>query len=177
MHDKYSLLPLPIAPADVVSEVIIPSFSLLPLKMHSAKAVVLQAAIGGQESGYRVRDQIDRNGADVTGPALGLWQFEKNGGVKGVMSFAGTQEIAKYVCETRGVDFDFRKVWLALETDDILASAFARLLLWTDTAPLPLIGDAESAWRYYLRTWRPGKPHHSRWQDNYNAAITAVVST
>src|SRR5690606_12884686 len=43
-----------------------------------------------------------------------------------------------------------------LHADDVLAAAFARLLLWTNPSLLPFIGDEEGAWQAYLREWRPG---------------------
>ena len=47
-------------------------------------------------------------------------------------------------------------VYSALHRDDILAAAFARLLLWTNPNALPAIGQEEAAWQLYLREWRPG---------------------
>jgi len=47
----------------------------------------------------------------------------------------------------------------------------ARLLLWQDKAALPAIGAKEHAWDYYLRNWRPGMPHRSAWDGNYNQAL------
>lgn len=38
----------------------------------------------------------------------------------------------------------------------MLAAGLARLLLYTDPARLPGLGDEEGAWQLYLRTWRPG---------------------
>ena len=60
------------------------------------------------------------------------------------------------------------------EWDDVLAAAFARLLLFTDPAKLPKLGDADGAWQLYLRTWRPGKPHPHTWPDLYAQALEAT---
>jgi len=65
-------------------------------------------------------------------------------------------------------------VYWALLTDDLLACAIARLILWCDPNPLPAIGDADGAWRCYVETWRPGKPHAIRWAANYQMALDAV---
>jgi hypothetical protein len=65
-------------------------------------------------------------------------------------------------------------VYARLDQDDVLAAAFARLLLWSDPASLPRIGDAESAWALYLRTWRPGKPKRDSWDGLYQRAVAAV---
>ena len=54
-------------------------------------------------------------------------------------------------------------------------SAFARLLLWTDPAPLPALGAAVRAWAYYRRNWRPGKPHPETWPEMYQNALSFVL--
>jgi hypothetical protein len=63
-------------------------------------------------------------------------------------------------------------VWESLEHDDVLAAAFARLLLWTDRAPMPTT-DPEG-WAAYIRTWRPGKPHPAMWPKWWGEADKAV---
>jgi hypothetical protein len=69
-----------------------------------------------------------------------------------------------------------RDVWLALETDDILAARLARLLLWTDPRPLPVRGDAAAGWNYYIRNWRPGKPHPQTWGAFWREAEALVYA-
>lgn len=138
-------------PKDAVNE----SYKLLPMKMDSPFARINQAAIGQQESGYLVRRQYGN------GPARGYWQFEEGGGVKGVMEHKATSELARSVCHARGVPFVRRTVWEALETDDVLAAAFCRLLMWTDSGKLPT--NEADGWAMYARTWRPGKPHPDKW--------------
>lgn len=140
------------------------AFFSLPHSLDSLPARRILAAIGYQESRYRNRRQvIERNGALVeAGPACGYWQFESGGGVKGVMNFAGrVSQWAREICELRGVPWVRNDVWLALSQDDVLAAAFARLLMFTDPQPLPT--TAEAAWALYLRVWRPGKPHAATW--------------
>lgn len=147
-------------PKDAVNE----SYKLLPMKMDSHFARVNQAAIGQQESGYLVRRQYGN------GPARGYWQFEEGGGVKGVMEHKSTAELARSVCHARGVPFVRRTVWEALETDDVLAAAFCRLLMWTDSGKLP---TSESAgWAMYIRTWRPGKPHIDKWPASWKFGLS-----
>ena len=147
-------------PKDAVNE----SYKLLPLKMDSPFARVNQAAIGQQESGYLVRRQYGN------GPARGYWQFEEGGGVKGVMEHKSTAELARSVCHARGVPFVRRTVWEALETDDVLAAAFCRLLMWTDSGKLPT-NEADS-WSMYARTWRPGKPHPDKWPASWKFGLS-----
>lgn len=66
-------------------------------------------------------------------------------------------------------------MWLALETNDVLAAGFARLLLLCDGQALPKIGDVEGAWKCYAeRTWRPGKPHRETWDGFYTQARTEL---
>lgn len=131
------------------------AFQLLPVKMDSALARVNLAAIGYQESGYQVRIQYGN------GPARSYWQFEK-GGIKGVMLHAASARLAISVCEVRGVEFNSSAIWKAMETDDVLGAAFARLLMYTDPFELP--DNAAEAWEMYAkRLWRPGKPHPDKW--------------
>lgn len=147
-------------PKDAVNE----SYKLLPLKMDSHFARVNQAAIGQQESGYLVRRQYGN------GPARGYWQFEEGGGVKGVMEHKSSAEIARSVCHARGVPFVRRTVWEALETDDVLAAAFCRLLMWTDSGKLPT--SEADGWAMYARTWRPGKPHPDKWPASWKFGLS-----
>ena len=140
------------------------AFDLLPSEMDTPAARVILAAIGYQESdGYAVRRQYGN------GPAAGYWQFER-GGIKGVMLHKASARLAMKVCEARGVDFNSEKIWEAFQVDDVLAAAFARLLMWTDSKPLPDLGDVQGAWKLYsdkARTWSPGKPHPDKWPVSY----------
>lgn len=147
-------------PKDAVNE----SYKLLPLKMDSNFARVNQAAIGQQESGYLVRRQYGN------GPARGYWQFEEGGGVKGVMEHKASSELARSVCHARGVPFVRRAVWEALETDDVLAAAFCRLLMWTDSGKLPT--TEADGWAMYARTWRPGRPHPDKWPASWKFGLS-----
>ena len=142
-----------------------PALWLLPAKMCSPQAEVMLLAITQQEDPEQRRRQWP------TGPARGLWQFERAGGVRGVLRHELTDKAAVAVCTARGIKPDEHLVHAALEHDDVLAAAFARLLLWTDPFRLPAESDAAGAWDLYLRTWRPGKPHPSRWAARYAAAV------
>lgn len=145
-------------PKDAINE----AFLLLPAKMDSPLARVILAAIGYQETQYLTRVQYGN------GPAHGFWQMEKGGGVKGVMLFGGqVGDLALKVCEARKVPFQRDLVWQAMATDDVLAAAFARLLMYTDAGPLP--DNADDAWTMYAdRVWRPGKPHPDKWQASWS---------
>lgn len=140
------------------------SYKLLPLKMDSPFARVNQAAIGQQESGYLVRRQYGN------GPARGYWQFEEGGGVKGVMEHKSTADLARKVCHARGIPFVRRTVWEALEIDDVLAAAFCRLLMWTDSGKLPT--NEADGWAMYARTWRPGRPHPDKWPASWKFGLS-----
>src|SRR3546814_20021728 len=94
--------------------------------MDTRAARVTLAAIGYQESKYLTRVQYGG------GPAHGYWQFESGGGVKGVMNHKASAELARKVCHARGIPFVRATVWAALATDDVLAEAFARMLMYPD---------------------------------------------
>ena len=145
---------------------------LLPPAMDSTEARVLMYAIGLQESRFTHRAQVIDGGGK--GPARGYWQFERGGGVTGVLRHPASRFWANSVCNARNIPAQPLNVWLALETDDVLAAAFARLLLFTDPSRLPAVGEQADSWGYYLRNWRPGKPHPRTWPECYGAALKAV---
>lgn len=146
--------------------------ALLPAKMNSGDASVLLYATNRQENPQRLPQQVG-------GPAVGDYQFEKGGGVKGVMTHASVADLTKAVCAARKVSFDAGSITQALKTDAVLAAALARLLYYTDPKALPFAGDEIAAWQLYLRTWRPGaydrQPEELRakWKQSYTNAMKA----
>lgn len=150
-----------------IRDIIIPSAALLP-SYDSPKARVMLLAIALQESRFEHRRQIG-------GPARGFWQFESGGGVRGVLTHKVSAYDAAKICHARGVGSSTKEVYERLENDDILACCFARLLLLTDPRPLPVIGDADGSWDYYLRNWRPGKPHRHTWDGLYDQAYSLLI--
>lgn len=145
---------------------------LLPDAMRTAAAKVLLYATSRQENPQRLAQQVG-------GPAVGDYQFEKGGGVKGVMTHKASADLCRAVCTARKVTFDASSIYQALKTDAILAAALARLLYYTDPKALPAVGDEAGAWALYLRTWRPGaygrQPEELRakWKKNYADAMKA----
>jgi len=148
---------------------------------RNRRAAVLLLAIAGQENGWVARKQRP------VAHARGLYQFESGGGVAGVLQHRSSSMIARQVCQALMVpEPDTRGAWSpdigalraavydAIDQNDALSTAFARLLLWTDPPALPAIGETEAAWRTYIRNWRPGRPHRDRWDANYAAAVKAV---
>ena len=177
-----NMLSLPISPRDLLEKVIRPALALLPAPMLSIEALVMLIAVAMQESNLANRWQIiDRARPEKKGPARGLWQFElgsksAGGGVWGVYLHAASRYWLERVCAARAVPFEPRAIWLALETDDVLACCVARLLLFTDPKKLPEVGDKADAWSLYrLRTWRPGKPHPETWDYNYRTAVSTAA--
>lgn len=153
---------------DIPDDAINEALGMLPEKMDSTMARIMMIAIGLQESRFKYRKQIG-------GPAKGWAQFERNGGVRGVMNHHSSKSYAVQVCSKLGVPFNTTSVYNALEHDDVLAAAFARLLLWTDPHSLPQIDDVDGAWDYYIRNWRPGKPHRHTWDELYQYAVGHVL--
>jgi hypothetical protein len=64
-----------------------------------------------------------------------------------------------------------------VEHNDVLATVFARLLLWTVPARLPKRGDYDSSWWQYMNGWRAGKPHREAWNAHYDLAWSLVTAT
>jgi len=154
-------------PQDALTDIIRPALAELPAAMRGDKAEVMLLAIGLQESRFIHRKQIG-------GPAKGFWQFEHNG-VVGVIKHPASRELILKLCG----EYEAKNsvlVHCLLETQDKLACQFARLLLWTDPRPLPEIGEVMDAWQYYVRNWRPGKPHKKTWGDLYAQAVKAVTA-
>lgn len=152
------------------------ALSLLPEKMDSKEARVMLVAIGLQESRFQHRRQLVGNPPRPVGPAKSYWQAERGGGmVHGVRTHPATKAIAASLYKARGVAPTNQAIWDAIENDDVLAAALARLLLWTDPHKLPAVGDVDAAWDLYIRTWRPGKPHRHTWDEMYTKALATLV--
>lgn len=144
--------------------------ALLPAKMNSIDASVLLYATSRQENPQRLPQQVG-------GPAVGDYQFERGGGVKGVVEHASVAELTRAVCRARKVQCDTSSIYQALKTDTVLAAALARLLYYTDPKALPTAGDEFGSWALYLRTWRPGAYDRTplelreKWKKNYADAM------
>ncbi len=172
-------LPQPGRARALLNEIVAPAMTLLsslgvPFPTNDPRVLRPLIAISGQEADMQYRDQIESPSGDlVDGPAMGLWQFERGGAVKGVVQHIASRQWAIKLCAERHVSFDTYSIWKALETDDILAAGMARLLIWTDPWPLPT--SQAAVWEMYeKRLWRPGKPHPDKWP-GYWALATQVV--
>lgn len=153
----------------VNDEIISPAMRLLgnARKYDTPEARVMLLTIGQQESRFIYRAQVPSR------LARGFWQFERGGGVKGVMTHVSSAAEMVRVCSAIHVGRD--DVYVAIEYHDTLAAVCARLLLYTDPRPLPAITDSEGAWQLYLRVWRPGKPHRETWDAYHVNAQRAVA--
>lgn len=149
---------------------------LPPEMMRSRRAWAMLLAIGLQESKFLAR----RQGSD--GPARGFWQFERGnstsrGGVWGVMNNSMTSRHAINVLTELRYEHlvgKVREVHYVIHDNDVLAAAFARLLLWTVPARLPDSSDPGAGWAQYLHGWHPGQPHPTTWDENFATAWRAV---
>jgi hypothetical protein len=146
---------------------ILPALQMLPSRMDSPEARAMLLAIGLQESGFEHRRQI-------VGPAASYWQFERSGGVTGVLAHPSTAKLARECCERLDINPDPIAVYEAIVYHDVLACVLGRLLLWTSPLALPHEHEANAGWTLYISTWRPGKPHPEQWNDNYWLAWNMV---
>jgi hypothetical protein len=137
--------------------------------MGSDDVQALMLTIMLQESRLMYRRQLEG------GPARGLAQFEQGGGTAGVLNHERSYAASRMICEKVNIDPVASIVQVELEFNDYLAVAFARLLLWTDLAPIPAIYDYEETWECYMRVWRPGKPHPDTWDAFVNDGADAVL--
>jgi len=131
------------------------------------EARALLCAIAWQESRCTARVQYG-------GPAHGLWQFEKGGGVHGVIRHSVTLMLAREACSKRNVICSDDAVYEALPHDDVLAAVFARLLISTLPAKLPTRDQQGEAWNQYIDAWRPGVPRPETWPEAWRRGWEAV---
>lgn len=136
---------------------------LLPAQMDSLEAKAMLIAIALQESRFEHRVQMQ-------GTAHGFWQFELGGGVRGVLNHPTTHYHILSVLDDLEYDELPITSYNAIEHNDILACAYARLLLWTLPDPLTQRGEPDRAWLQYLNAWRPGKPIRETWNIFYRQA-------
>lgn len=134
------------------------AFSLLPGRMDTPEAKAMLLAIGLQESdGFNARVQYGG------GPAHGFWQFEKGGGVRGVLSSPTTAPLILPVLQTLRYRPNEAECYAAIVHNDVLAACFARLLLWNVPGRLAGPSEPQRGWDNYIAGWRPGKPHRATW--------------
>lgn len=135
----------------------------------SAARFLLTIAL--QESGIIHRRQVGAGGAEI-GPAASYWQFELNGGCRGVLKHPRTADLMSKLCAEFDVQAMPATLWEAIRYQDILAAAAARLLIFTLPTALP--DHADDSWGQYLSAWRPGKPKPATWSDNWTLASATV---
>lgn len=125
-------------------------------------------AICLQESRLIYRHQLG-------GPARSYAQFEL-GGVLGVLRHVASKKHVQAVLSALDYDPEATPatVYEAIEHNDILAAALARLLLYTLPNALPGPDDPDKGWQQYIAAWRPGKPHRSTWNSFYQQAWALV---
>ena len=156
-------------PSDLLGTAIVPA--LTRLKMDSPAARRFMLAIALQESRLAHRRQVSADGSE-SGPASSYWQFEKNGGCRGVITHRDTGPIMRRVCEDFDIDVNALSLWEAMRYQDVVAACAARLLIYTLPAPLP--ETAMDGWAQYISAWRPGKPHPDTWVANWALAHKSV---
>lgn len=130
--------------------VVVPVLRWMGAKYAQPAAVAMLLAIANVESACRHRRQI-------RGPARGLWQFERGGGV------AGVRKVVPDVWAMAlawGLPDEDPLAHEALAYADVPACILARGLLWSLPDPLPVFdaGEGEAAYAQYREAWRPGRP-------------------
>lgn len=146
------------------------AYALLPPALKSPAATAFVLAAGLQESKFYSRRQIGG------GPARGLWQFER-GGLRGVMEHAKSQPAVLSVLSALRCPSTVDGCFEALEFNDTLAFALARLLIYTIPSSLPKQDDPNEGWRQYsgVHGWFPGEPKRETWNGNYQRAWSLVL--
>lgn len=148
---------------ELVRDSVIPAaMQVLGEGLDSREARAMLLTSGLQETRFEHRRQ------PAGGPGRGLWQFERNGGWRGVLEHRSVSARAQAVLLRLGYSQD--PGYDTLTLDDVLACCFARLLLYTHPLALPKEGENGYAWNYYLNLWRPGRPHPETWDAFYEQA-------
>ena len=157
--------------------------SLLPTSLRTVSARIQLFATSRQENPTRSPRQIIRKDGKLQplGPAAGDYQFEKTGGIRGLVRFKSPRVhgMLTQVCQARKVAVTEDALFDAVQVDPVLAAALARLLYFTDSGALPAVGDGQGAWDMYLRTWRPGaykrdpQGLRAKWAQSYAEAMNA----
>jgi len=154
---------------DALEIAIVPGLRLLPELMDTPSARAMILAVGMQESRFKHRRQVG-------GPARSFYQFEggRYSGVAEVLTNRATKTIVHGVLDRLHYTYDREVCFAAIEHNDMLATVFARLLLFTLPGALPGRNEYDDAWRQYIAAWHPGIPHRETWDEFYQGAWEAV---
>ena len=165
-------------PELLLKTAIIPALGMLESKLDTPAARALLIAIALQESGLKSRRQILEAGKpwweSRPGAANSFWQFERDGGVRGVLRHPGAGAIVLPVLADLLYPPDPYAVHEAIIHNDVLACVLARALLYSVPDAMPRPNESEKGWAIYLKAWRPGKPHPEVWPENYRTAWATV---
>lgn len=156
-------------PETILAQAILPALDLLPVAMSTPEARAMVLAMALQESHLMYRHQIG-------GPARSYWQMEQGGGVRGVLQHPASAAHIQHVLKALDYapDADPEACYVAIEHNDILAAAFARLLLYTLPDQLPARDRPDAGWAQYTKAWRPGRPHRETWDAYFDQAWSLV---
>lgn len=149
------------------AQILTPALQLLGARFDKFWARVELVAVALQESSLEDRIQ------QPNGPARSYWQFERGGGVHGVLTHPATSAPIKAIAWLFDYPADEHALHLAMTDNDLLAACFARLLLFTDPRPLPQ--NADDGWAQYVDCWGPGKPRPHTWPANWALAEDCVT--
>lgn len=154
------------------------TMKLFPAHYSSPEAAAMLLAIGMQESDFVHRRQLIGSRywwKSLNGPAAGFWGFERVG-IRAVLDHRTTGPMIRRVLDKFGYPDDVETIYQALIHNDLLAVAFARMLLYTVPESLPRLDEAnaQKAWEQYLWAWRPGKPRPERWFERWQMAVEIV---
>lgn len=136
-------------PAIILQAIIRPALLLLPTVMASREAERMLLAISIYETGLESRS-----------PVGGWWDLDEAGYV---LRHPETSGYASQACRTLAIDPVEKDAKLVLRFNDVLAAVFARLLLWTLSAPLPGARNQRGAWDQYVEAWRPRRLRGEQW--------------
>lgn len=154
-------------PDEFLQLYITPALTWMGWKYNSRNARRMLLAVALQESDLTERFQIGKNGP-LPHLARGFWQFEKCGGVRGVLRHPSTHWLKGYLTALGYTDHSEDNIHHAIAFDATLACVMARSLLWTHPGDIP--SARAPAYRFYDDCWRPGKKRPDAWERNWAIA-------
>ena len=164
---------------ETLRDLIFPAaFPLLPPKMDTVQARAMLIAIALQESRLVHRAQLVGGAAEwwhsIDPPAHGYYQFEVVS-IRLLLQHVVARPLL--IPALSALDYPLDAPGLiheAIRNNDMLATVFARVLLYTVPESLPEEHEADRGLEQYLWAWRPGKPRPGTWPANWRLAWECV---
>ena len=143
------------------------AMALLPAHLTCAESKAMLIAIAMQSSQFSFRREL-------MGHDRSFWALGAQTHIKVVAEHELTRGPIAAVCDALCYDTSVFSAYMAVEHNDILACAYARLLLSLVPGKLPSRDQPQLGWDQYLAVWRPSHPRPEPWPVHFRRAWDAV---